>query len=75
MTVHNLSIHKIGKVVIKETPEAIKILDDTYAKLQRYSVLRDIRLLMVQITETKKELKYALANAQKVVYNKSKIGK
>ena len=75
MTIHNLSVHKIAKVVIKETPEVIKILDDTYKKLERFSVLREVRLLMGQITETKTQLKLDLANAEKIVYNKSRTDK
>jgi len=75
MTIHNSSVYKIGKVVLKEGPEVVAILDDFYAKLSKYSVLRDVRLLMIKIKETKQELNYVIDSAKKIVDNKGRIGK
>lgn len=73
MTVYNSNIYKIAKAILKDAPEAVKILTDSYNKLNKFAVLRQVRVVMVQINQAKTELKETIDTAKKVVHNKGKV--
>lgn len=73
MTVHNSGIYKIGKIVLKDAPEAMKILDEFERKLVKYSILVQVRLVLREIKLAKSELQNTLDNAAKIVKNKGMV--
>jgi deoxyadenosine/deoxycytidine kinase len=73
VTVHNSGIYKIGKIVLKDAPEAMKILDEFERKLVKYSILVQVRLVLREIKLAKSELQNTLDNAAKIVKNKGMV--
>ena len=73
MTVYNSNIYKISKIVLKEAPEVMKILDEFERKLTKYSVLRQVRLVLGEVKKAKEDLTNTLDNAKKVYQNKGMV--
>lgn len=73
MTVHNSTVYKVGKIVLKDGPEVIKVMNRAIAELTKYTGLRQVRIVIAQLAQAKRELVETLQVATKVVKTKGKV--